>query len=102
MSRSPARVPVLFLLCVWPMSGRRASKLATALRPLRLDDRRVGASSLDVDALVDELLGDDVAVRVEAALVEALEELDLGAAAAGAVLLDRHHAPVLEVLGVGA
>ena len=70
-SRRRARSP-------WGRPGLRASCAVPG---------RIGGL-LDVDALVDQLLGDDLAVRVEAALVEALLELDLGAAAAGAVLLD--------------
>ena len=70
---------------------RQKGPVTVGDRPLLLSVRRDPKEPrclFDVDALVDELLGDDVAARVEATLVEALLELDLGAAAAGAVLLD--------------
>ena len=77
-----------------PVSDRRAAELGRALGARLIRRRRARRPAG---------LGDDVAVRVETALIEPLLALDLSApAAGGAVLLDGEDRVLLEVLGVGA
>ena len=60
--------------------------------------RGIAAPSIVVEALLDELLLDRSAVRVEAGELEVLLELEVDVVLAAAVLLDRDHDPVAEAL----
>ena len=59
------------------------------------------ADLLDEDPLVDQLLFNPAAVRIEPSLLEGLLELEVHLVHTASVLLDAQDHPVLETLGAG-